>query len=251
MKPLVIANWKLNPQTPKEAEKLFLATYASVGKVRGVDVVVCPPPLLVAPVSTARGAKKAVLLGAQDCFPEIKGAHTGESSSATLKAYGVSHVILGHSERRARGETDEQVAEKVSAVCSAGMSAVVCIGEHERTEEGEYYNVLRHQLLTALSGVKRASLGSVVVAYEPVWAIGKSGNEAMRPDTLQETVLFLKKMLIEQYGRAPAGRVSVLYGGSVKPENAQDVVAVGGVDGLLVGSASLDTEAFERIVKSV
>jgi len=251
MKPMVIANWKLNPDTPKAAAALFLETYAAVSAVRDVNVVVCPPPLLVGAVAGARGAKRKVALGGQDCCAAERGAHTGESSVATLRAYGAEYCILGHSERRARGEHNEHVAEKVAMALTAGMNVVVCVGEHERTEEGTYYHTVREQLLVALRGVKRSQLSSVVVAYEPVWAIGKSGSDAMQPAVLQEMLLFLKKTLIETYGRAPAGRVRLLYGGSVKAENARDMVHVGGAEGLLVGSASLASEEFAAIVRAV
>jgi triosephosphate isomerase (TIM) len=251
MKPLVIANWKLNPDTPKAAEKLFLDTYAATASIRGVEVVVCPPPLLVGTVAAARGAKKKVALGAQDACAEVRGAHTGESGIPVLKAYGVSHVILGHSERRARGETDAQVTEKFATTLASGMNAVVCIGETARTEEGEYYHTIEQQLRAALSGVKRAQLARMVIAYEPVWAIGKRGSEAMQPEQIRETVLFIKKILIETYGRTPASNVRVLYGGSVKADNAGACVAEGGADGVLVGSASLDAQEFAGIARTV
>jgi len=252
MQRIVLANWKLHPTTPKQAEKLFLDTYAAAGKIKGVEVVVCPPPLLVGAVAAARGAKKSIALGAQDAFSEHAGAHTGESSCKTLKAYGVSHVILGHSERRARGETDEQIAEKVAAVLRVpATTAVVCIGETERTEEGEYYHTLRNQLLSVLGSVKRTQLSRIVVAYEPVWAIGKSAADALSPESLQETVLFLKKILIETYGRTPASRIRIVYGGSVKVDNAKACVEQGGADGLLVGGASLQPKMFADIVRSV
>jgi triosephosphate isomerase len=251
MKPLIIANWKLNPDTPKAAEKLFLDTYAATAQVKGVDVVVCPPPLLVGAVAAARGAKKKVALGAQDACAEMRGAHTGESGIPALKAYGASYVILGHSERRAQGETDAQVAEKVAAACASNMRVVVCIGETARTEEGEYYHTIEQQLRAALSGVKRAHISRLVVAYEPVWAIGKRGSEAMQPEQIRETVLFIKKILIETYGRAPARTVRVLYGGSVKADNAGACVAEGGADGVLVGSASLDAKKFAGIARTV
>lgn len=248
-KKIVIANWKMNPETPVEAKKIYTALKRDAGKVRGVDTYVCPPFVFL-PELAKQGVTQKVKLGVQDLFYEDSGAHTGQVSPPMVAGYKAKLALLGHSERRAMGEDSKLIGRKARHVISSGMTAVVCVGERERTQEGDYYRFIKEELEEAITGLKRTDLKKLIIAYEPIWAIGKRAEEALDPEALYEMVLFIRKVLTERFGRAPAQRVPVLYGGSVKPENATSFVHRGGVDGLLVGGASLNPEQFTSICKA-
>lgn len=244
---LVIANWKMNPKTPAVAKRIYAGTVRGATKVRGVQTVVCPPSIFLPELAKVTKGSK-VRLGVQDLFFEDEGAFTGQTSASMAKAYKASYAILGHSERRALGESNELVGRKVRHAIVSGLTAVLCVGERERHEDGLYYTFVRDELEAVFAGLKRVELAKLIVAYEPIWAIGKRGNEAMQTRDLCEMTLFIKKLLIERFGRNPASKARILYGGSVKADNAAGLVSEGGVDGLLVGSASLDAKQFTHIV---
>ncbi len=250
MKKLIIANWKMNPTSVKEAKKVFAGIKNSVAKIKGVQTVVCPPAIYLSDL--AKECKgKAVELGVQDLFCEDSGAYTGQVSAPMVAGFKVKWAILGHSERRELGETNELIGRKVRYAMAHGITPILCVGERERTDEGEYYTFVRAELEAALLGIKRKDIVKLVIAYEPIWAIGKSAEEACSTAQLFEMQLYLRKLLIERYGRALAEQVPILYGGSVKAGNATELVREGGVDGLLVGSASLDAKVFGEIVRTV
>lgn len=245
---IVMANWKMNPATLSEAKKIFNGIKKGMTKIKGVDVYVCPPFVFLPELAKLATSKK-VLLGAQDSFYEESGAYTGQISPKMLKNFKSKIVILGHSERRALGESNEFVARKVVHAINEGMTVVLCVGESERTEDGDYYKFIRDELESVLSKIRRIDLKKLIIAYEPIWAIGKRAEEALSVSDLYEMILFIRKVVTEHFGRAPAQRISVLYGGSVKNENAKEFVAEGGADGLLVGGASLKPAEFVKIVK--
>jgi len=249
MSKIVIANWKMNPSSPVEARKIYTAIKKGAAKVKGVDTYVCPPFVFL-PELAKIGTSRKVGLGVQDSFYEETGAFTGQVSPEMVAGYKAKIAIVGHSERRAMGEDNTLVGRKVRHVIEEGITAVLCVGESERTEEGDYYKFIREEIEVALAGVKRNDLKKLIVAYEPIWAIGKRAEEALNPEALYEMMLFIRKVLIERYGRAPALKVPILYGGSVKGSNAREFIEEGGVDGLLVGGASLKPEEFIEIVKS-
>ena len=247
MEKLLVANWKMNPTSVREATKITLGVQKSMSGVKGVQVVLCPPFIYLPELSKrVKGAK--VQLGVQDVAPQDAGALTGQISVPMVKGYKAKWTIVGHSERRALGETNELVARKVHYTITEGLTAIVCVGEKERNDEGDYYNFVREELEAVYAGLKRKELNRLVIAYEPIWAIGKRSEEAMQTQELYEMVLFIKKLLIERFGRKPAEQVAILYGGSVKPENTAALIKDGGVDGLLVGSASLDPTQFAKII---
>jgi len=247
---LVVANWKMHPATPREAKRIFEGTQKGVVRTRGVDTVVCPPAVFLADVARARKGTK-IGLGVQDVFYQDTGAYTGQISPQMAQGYKATYAIVGHSERRALGETHELVGRKARYAIQEGLNTIVCVGESERSEDGTYYFFIREELEAVFEGLRRSELKRLVIAYEPIWAIGKTATEAMQPRQLNEMVLFIKKLLIERFGRKPASTVRILYGGSVKVDNAEEIVRAGGVDGLLVGSASLDPKEFTNIVKAV
>lgn len=250
MEKLIVANWKMNPGGAKEAKKLFAGVKASVAKTKGVQTVVCPPTVFLSELAK-ENKSKAVVLGVQDLFYEPLGAYTGQTSADMVKGYKALWAIVGHSERRELGETNDQVGRKARFAIMQGITPVVCVGERVRTDEGEYYTFVREELEAVLAGMKRKDVSKLVIAYEPVWAIGKSAEEACSTAQLYEMALYIRKLLIERCGRKIADLVPILYGGSVKPQNAGAIIREGGVDGLLVGSASLNAKMFEGIIRAV
>lgn len=247
--PLVIGNWKMNPQSVTLSIKLASALKKSVQKISDVDVVVAPPHVYIDAMVKVRGSAKTFTLGAQNVHHEGLGAHTGEISIPMLKSFGVTHVILGHSERRAGGETDELVNQKLTATIKSGLVGVVCVGEIKRDHNGQYLSHVESQIRKSLATVSKSKLGQVVIAYEPIWAIG-TGNTATAGD-VHEMKLFIEKVLSDLYGRNLAQKVRIIYGGSVNEKNSRELFTEGMVDGFLVGGASLHADEFTQIIKSV
>jgi triosephosphate isomerase len=256
-KKLVIGNWKMNPATVAHAKRIIAATRKTSRVLERTAVVMCPPFPFVSFAVARRNAKGTLLnakdpsAGAQNVYFEEGGAFTGEVSAAMLADMSISHVIVGHSERRAMGETDEVVAKKAVAVASARMTAVVCVGEASRSQDGAYLGFVREQIKASLAGVSKKAVteGRLIIAYEPIWAIG--AKEAMTPALIHEMEIFIKKVLSDIYGQEEATAVPILYGGSVNFRNAADIVGIGGVDGLLVGRESVNQPGFSELLKAV
>jgi len=241
-KKLIVGNWKMNPATAAEAKTLLALFRRKAARSRNVEAVVCPPFLYLG--LTAPGA---LSIGAQDVFYEASGPYTGEVSVNMLKSLGVSYVIIGHSEQRALGEGDETINKKVRVVLAAGLTPILCVGERVRDEHSQYLHEVRDMVRQGLRGVMRLAFSKIVVAYEPVWAIGK-GKEALDADEALHMQLFIRKTLSDLAGDA-AKKLRVLYGGSVDPSNAADFLSKGKMDGLLVGRDSLAPEKFLAILK--
>ncbi len=242
---LVIANWKMAPVSAKDGIKI-IATFNRQKAGKGTYVGWCPPAVQLAPL---KAKFRAAEFGVQNLSWETEGAHTGEISAAQAKAAGAGFAIVGHSERRAAGETDAQVALKVKATLAAGMQVLLCVGENDRDAAGKYLRTLAAQIAASLDGVDRKAAKMVAVAYEPVWAIG-AGKSAIGPRELLETSRFVRKCLRDVLGPDVGDKTYVLYGGSVDGDNAHGLVTEGEVDGFLVGRASLDPYAFAAIVKA-
>ena len=238
----------MNPSTLAEATKLFLHIKKFASKYRNVQTIICPPLLYIAELKKLLSGK-SMLLGAQDVFWRRKGAYTGEVSVSMLLSVGVSHVIVGHSERRALGETNEDVAKKIEAAISEKLNVILCVGEYERDIGGEYLAYIREEILSALKNVSKHDLRKLIIAYEPIWAIGKAGRDVVAPDDLHEMVLFIKKVLVGHYEKRLALSIPILYGGSVEGENSKALFAKGKASGFLLGGASLNPEEFESILK--
>jgi triosephosphate isomerase (TIM) len=244
--PYLAANWKMN-KTVAEAASFVDALLPRIAATQH-DVVICPPfTALTAVVERRYGT--AVKVAAQNMHEEESGAFTGEVSAPMLVELDVEAVVLGHSERRQLfGETDEALARKVPAALVAGLEPILCIGESEEERDGgETEAVLERQLRADLAGVEPGDLPRVVVAYEPIWAIG-TGRTATS-EQAQETIAFIRGVLRELGGEG-AEEVRILYGGSVKPANAAELLAMADIDGALVGGASLDPEDFAAIVQA-
>lgn len=243
--PLIAGNWKMH-KTLREALELARAVAQASG-LSDREVVLCPPFTALSVVAEAlKGGP--VRLGAQDLHPAASGAFTGEISAAMLLDAGCRYVIVGHSERRRLfGESDSAVGEKARAALAAGLSPIACVGETlEERESQKTFRVVERQLAEILKGVAPATASSLVIAYEPVWAIG-TGKTA-QPHQAQEVHLFLRKRVGQELGRGAAESVRLLYGGSVTPENVDDLMAEPDLDGALVGGASLKAADFLRTV---
>ena len=230
-----------------EARELIAGILPAAKSSSQVDVLVCPPFTALSSAREAIGSE-SVQLGAQNLYWEPKGAFTGEISADMLKDHGCTHVILGHSERRhVMGETDEMVNKKVLAALGAGLIPVLCVGELlEEREKGITEDVVRRHVTEGLKGVSPEQALQTVIAYEPVWAIG-TGKTAT-PDTAQEVHGFIRKLLGTLYDEGTAGQIRILYGGSVKPGNAADLMSRADIDGALVGGASLTADSFSGII---
>jgi triosephosphate isomerase len=245
--PVIAGNWKMH-MTIAEAEAFIGGLLPRVSTAAGVEISICPPyTALAAMVDSTRGSQVAVW--AQNMHHEDAGAHTGEISPPMLVELEVSGVILGHSERREQcGETDRALALKVPAALAAGLQVVLCVGEtEEEREAGVTERKLRHQVQEGLSRVDERGLGEIVIAYEPIWAIG-TGTVATA-EQAQEAIAFVRALVADR-SRAQAQRTRILYGGSVKPENASELLACPDIDGALVGGASLDPSSFAAIVEA-
>jgi len=250
-RPLIAGNWKMH-KTHLEGVQLTqkLAWALSSEDTDAVEVVVCPPFTALRSVGTLiEGDRLPIGLGAQDCHPEPQGAFTGEVSAPMLAKLGCAYVIVGHSERRQHfGETDELVNRKAMAVLGAGMRPIVCVGETlEQREAGQTAAVVQGQVRGSLAGLGGEQVAGLVVAYEPVWAIGT--GRAATADDAQETIALIRGTVAELAGGSSADELRIQYGGSVKAGNAEELAAKPDVDGALVGGASLDADEFALIVK--
>jgi triosephosphate isomerase len=242
---VIAANWKMN-KTVEEAEGFLAGFLSQAGDAAGCEVVICPPYTALAPV-VGLCLQSRVKVAAQNMHEEAEGAYTGEVSAAMLRDLGVDGVVLGHSERRELFcETDDALARKVPAALAAGLEPILCVGERENERDGgETEDVLRRQVEADLAEVDGARLADVVIAYEPVWAIG-TGRTAT-PEQAEEAIGFIRSLVAAR--DADAGeRVRILYGGSVKPDNAAELLGRDEIDGALVGGASLDPADFAAIV---
>jgi triosephosphate isomerase (TIM) len=245
--PLIAGNWKMH-MTVAEAEAFVASLLPRVSTADGIDVGVCVPFTdLQAVVDSTRGSRVEVY--AQNMHQATNGAFTGEVSAPMLVELDVHGVVLGHSERREHFcETDRALAEKVPVALDAGLKPILCVGETEdEREAGDTERKLRHQVQEGLEKVATERLGDVVIAYEPIWAIG-TGRVAT-PEQAQEAIAFVRALVADR-DREQAERTRILYGGSVKPDNAGELLALADVDGALVGGASLDVEGFVAIVEA-
>jgi triosephosphate isomerase len=247
-KKLIAGNWKMN-KTFAEAAELAREIVLAVANRPDVDVVVCPPFTAIESVAKAVEGS-AVKLGAQNMHHEASGAFTGEISAPMLRAFFATHVILGHSERRTLfGETDGFINKKVLAALKNQLRPILCVGETlAEREAGSTLKVVQTQVEACLEGVGKEQATNVIVAYEPVWAIGTGKNATA--DQAQEVHAFIRGLLTKIFGAQPAGRIRILYGGSMKPANAAELLAQNDIDGGLIGGASLEVRSFIELINA-
>jgi triosephosphate isomerase len=248
-KKFIAGNWKLNPVDTGKTLELSRQLRARLAPFTKTKVAVCPPYVTIAAVKDIFKETR-VEIGGQNLYWEDSGAYTGEISAPMLKSAGCSYVIIGHSERRQYfGETNETVHSKIKAALKHDLRPIVCVGETlEERDSGVLKDVVREQVTTALRGMDEEILGDLVIAYEPVWAIG-TGRTAT-PEQAQEMHQFIRGLLAEAINEAFSATTIILYGGSVKPENSAELLQQSDIDGALVGGASLDADSFAAIVKS-
>jgi triosephosphate isomerase len=249
-KKIIIANWKMNPVMLKDAVRLFTEVTKNISKVKKTTIVICPPFIFLDKLKSISRRTKKILLGAQNLAKEEQGALTGEVSSLMLLSMGVWYVILGHSERRSMGETNTDINRKIKLALASGLTPVLCVGEISRDEDHAYFNTVKSQTEECLAGVSRNLISKIIIAYEPVWALSttKDRKDATPADSL-EMVIFIRKILSDKFG-SEFGGVKILYGGKVDDKDAEGFLVNGGVDGLLVGRASLDAKKFVEIIKT-
>jgi triosephosphate isomerase len=245
--PIIVGNWKMH-NTIGESSRLAQALRERLDYLKGIEIGVCPPYLSI-PVVAEVLKGSCIKWGAQDMHWEPRGAYTGEISSNMLLDIGCTYVILGHSERRhLLGETDEVIRRKLEAALRSGLTPILCVGELlEERDKGITMQVVQAQLIHAIKGLSPGMVRRLIIAYEPVWAIGTGRNAT--PQQAQEVQGFIRSLITEQVGQEIAEAVRVQYGGSVKPENIGGFMEQPDIDGALVGGASLDQDSFSQIVK--
>ncbi len=245
---LIVANWKAYVEDIAKAKKLFAVSKRLANTTRSTLVIAPPAPLLGA---LAVNNKSKVAFSAQDISATTGGALTGEVTAQAYATVGATYAIVGHSECRAAGDTDTIIAEKLSRALAHDLTPILCVGEHERDGEGRYLSFVREEITAALSILTPKERARVIVAYEPLWAIGKTAANAIGPNDLAEMVLYIRKVLAELLPGKSSSRSLVLYGGSVEPTNIRDLAASSSIDGFLIGHASVDPVTFPLLVKNL
>jgi len=248
-KVIIAGNWKMNKDIKETFDFLLPLKNNLIGQDLGIEVVVCPPFTSLF-VASEMLKETNIKLGAQNMFYEVEGAYTGEISPKMLRSVKCEYVILGHSERRRYFyETDEIVNRKVKKAIEFGLKPIICVGETlEERESGKTFDVLEKQVRGVLSGLTSEQMKDVVIAYEPVWAIGTGRNAT--PEQAQEAQQFIRKLVSDLFNDGIAQSLTIQYGGSVTPENAHSLLSQPDVDGALVGGASLKVDSFLKIIKA-
>lgn len=247
-KKLIVGNWKMNPVDGKTAATWFKKAQTQALKYKiSVETVICPPAVYLESLQSLV-TDRACVLGAQDCFWENSGSYTGEISPEMIFNAKARYVIIGHSERRNLGETDETINAKIQKILQFPLSVIVCVGEKKRSDNGVHFKEIKKQITQALSGISTEQLSRVVIAYEPVWAIGKDAVRSATADESFEMITVIRRIITDLYNPEVGQEITVLYGGSVTSESSDDFLDNGGADGLLVGRASLDPKEFGNII---
>jgi len=251
-KKIIIANWKMNPETDKKAKELFSLSRKAALRFKNTKVVICPPNIYFQSLGSFASKSGCISIGAQDVsIFSGSGPQTGEVSAEMLKKIGVEYVIIGHSSRREFGESGSDINKKIKNSLAAGLKPILCVGEKERGDSGEFMKVVEAQLRESLEDIKNEkSAKNLIIAYEPVWAISNNGNlKADNPDSVFGMSIFIKKTLAAILGEDATKKISIIYGGSVASQTVKDFLERGGANGLLVGGKSLVAKEFEEILK--
>lgn len=236
----------MNPISAKLAIKTYSEIIKKIRVQKGISIAICPPTTYLPLLKKSKIAS----LGAQNVFYEKEGAFTGETSVQMLKDLGVKYVLVGHSERRMFGETNEDISKKISTILKAGLLPIVCVGEKERDEEHKYLQFVEQEIKSACSLVSKNLISKMIFAYEPIWAIGKDAVREATSEEAREMGIFIHKVISDISTPSISKSVKILYGGSVDEKNAEEFIKNGGMDGLLVGRASLNANQFSKLVES-
>ncbi len=246
VKPILVANWKNYPNSLEEVRDLLRDISKNPTQFKKVNLFIAPPFVYLEQVVDK--IKKFGSLAVQDVPLMFEGTYTGELSMHILKSFGVRLSIVGHSERRKLGETNEVINHKIKNILRAGMIPLLCVGEKEKDLHGEHFEFVREQIVACLYKIKKEDVSKIIIAYEPVWTIGKRAKDAMERENIEQMVIYIKKILTDQYSREIAEKIKILYGGSVEPTNAESIFG-SGVNGFLIGHSSIDAGFFNKIVK--
>jgi len=244
MKKFIIGNWKCNPTTEKKAKQLFYSIKKGLKNRKDTEIIICPPFCYLGILNNNLSFIK---LGAQNCFFEDKGAYTGEISCEMLKSLKCKYVIIGHSERRKIfGETDEMINKKIKKALKSGLESIFCIGETmEEKDQGKTFKILETEMRKGLEKVSKKEIEKIIIAYEPIWAIGS--NNSCAEDQAMTVALFIRKLISRLYNKQIAKKIRILYGGSVNSQNAFNYLKNSEIQGLLIGGASLKAKEFIEI----
>ena len=247
-KVLVVANWKMNPSRADDAKALFSDTQKVAHKLKNVETIVCPPVVYLAMLGDMVTDRNCVL-GAQDTFWEHEGSYTGEVSPDMIFSTKARYIIIGHSERRAQGDTDAIIAKKVHATLQFPLIPIICIGEEERDDEGHYLKTVRNQIRSVIEGRSREDIARMVFTYEPVWAISSQHQKPCSPEECKDMIALMRREIADITGSSElAHEILILYGGSVDESNVDDFLTTGTASGVLVGRASLDAKTFGQVL---
>lgn len=247
---MIVSNWKAYVSDVTKAKALVAAAKRYVGK-NDLELVIAPPAPYLGMFVTKSRAKTALAFASQDISVSTGGAATGEITAATLAELGVKYAIIGHSERRAMGETDGTILLKVQHALAHGLTPILCIGESERDQDAMYLQFLRKQLAAIFDPLSPKERAQIIIAYEPIWAIGKSAADSIQPHDLHEMVLYIRKVLADYLPGSAVNHISILYGGSVEPTNIRTLAAGAEIQGFLVGHASTDVASFTGLAKAL
>lgn len=245
---IIVANWKAYVEDTAKAKELF-AIAKRLSTQPKIRIVLAPPSPMLGLL--ARGKPSKVAFAAQDVSATMGGAQTGEVTAEAIASIGATYAIIGHSERRAMGESDAVVAEKLSHALAHGLIPILCVGEKERDAASAYLSFVRGQIESALGGLAAKDRMRVIVAYEPLWAIGKTSADALPAHDLAEMVLYIRKVLAELLPGKRGNATTILYGGSAEPGDVRDLAGGSSVDGFLVGHASVDPKMFAALVRAL
>ncbi len=249
MNRVIVANWKMNPQSQKEAELLFKESYSLVKNIKNTQIILCPPfPFLFI---NKKFKSKKIMLGSQNVSNQAEGSYTGEVSPMMLKNMGVSYSIVGHGERRSLGENNKIVNQKILNLLKFKLLPILCVGESYRDPEGKYLSFVEEQIKESLMGVSSSQMKNIMIAYEPIWAIGKNAEREATREEFMEIKIFIKKVISDIYNPKIAHSIVILYGGSVNPLNTRAFMQDGGADGLLVGRDSINPKKFGAILSAL
>ena len=249
-KSIVVANWKASQNNYKLTEKKIGSLLKNLNKDKTkVDLIIAPNFLFLQNVKKI--FKKSIGLSAQDASVFEDGSHTGETTSESIKDVGIDYVIIGHSEKRDQGDTQEMIIKKIQNSLKNDLKVIYCIGEKERDNGVKYLKLIEDQIVSVFNNVDKKKFENVILAYEPVWAINNKDNLSIDAHSLHSMVIYIRKILLEKYGDNISKNINILYGGSITKENAQDILWNGEVQGLLIGRASWDNDSLVSIIKNI